>query len=111
MSAAQSDDDEDLSSFIEEGNTDYESKLTKKQLPYKFLLHISSASIIAGFWTQLHLKCFVSTESSGMTMMVGRTSTAAPESELPMSPMTHDSHYCLHLIVFVDFVLYFIIVC
>ena len=88
MSAAQSDDDEYLPSFIEEGNTEYESKLTKKQLPYKFLLHISSASIIASFWTQLHLKCFVSTATSGMTVMVGRKSTAAPESELPLSPMT-----------------------
>jgi len=93
VSAAQSDDDEDLPSFIEEGNTEYESKLTKKQFPYKFLLHISPSSSVAGFWTQLHLKCFVSTESSGMTVMVGRKSTAAPESELPLSPMTLISAY------------------
>ncbi len=84
MSAAQSDDDEDLPSFIEEGNTEYKSKLTKKQFPYNFLLHILPTSNIAGFWTQLHLKCFVSTESSGMTVM-GRKSIAAPESELPLS--------------------------
>lgn len=111
-SAARSNEDEDIPTFIEEGNAEYESKRTKKQFPYKSTLHISPTSNIVerlfsrcGIIMRPHRRLMDPSTLEMLVMLrfnrnlwgerdvdtvMARKSTASPESELlsPITPIT-----------------------